>query len=138
MCTKKNPISILKASFIVESIKLGDTCTKNSFFRMLIYLGFAEGGGLGIEKNNEWWCVQVVNIIVYSLIPLLLFGVADTMDMVDWDWVTPQTNSLLRKSTICLQLFQFLLVHTSVCLLMQMEVFGAVDTINVDNWDWRT
>src|SRR3990167_4970038 len=72
-------------------------------------------------------------------IALLLFGVVvDTMDKVDWDWVTPQPNSLLRKSTICLQSFQFLLDITSVCLLMQMEVFGAVDTINVDNWDWGT
>src|SRR3990167_4047425 len=25
--------------------------------------------------------------------------------MVDWDWVSPQTKSLLRKSTICLQSF---------------------------------
>src|SRR3990167_8554075 len=101
----------------------------NSFLVMLIYLEFTQSKkarGLGIDKNNEWRCVQVVDIIVYSLIPLLLFGVVDTINMVDWDWVTPQTNSLLRKSTICLQSFQFLLVHTSVCLLMQMEVFGAV------------
>ena len=56
-----------------------------------------------MQKNNEWRCVQVVTIIVYSLIPLLLFGVVDTIHMVDWDWVTPQTNSLLRKLTICLK-----------------------------------
>src|SRR3990167_235842 len=116
---------------------------ENSFFRMLIYLEFTQkskkpAGGLGIEKNNEWRCVQVVKIIVYSLIPLLLFGVVDPINLVNWDWVTPQTNSLLRKSTICLQSFQFLLVDTSVCLLMQMEMFGAVDTINLDNWDWGT
>src|SRR3990167_2740156 len=49
---------------------------------------------------------------------------------------TPQT--LIRKSTICLQSFQFLLVIASVCLLMQMEVFGAVDTMERDNWDWET
>src|SRR3990167_10189044 len=105
---------------------------ENSFFRMLIYLEFTQkskkpAGGLGIDKNNEWRCVQVVKIIVYSLIPLLLFGVVDTINMVDWDWVTPQThtNSLLRKSTICLQSFQFLLDINSVYLLTQMEVFGA-------------
>src|SRR3990167_8064382 len=49
---------------------------------------------------------------------------------------TPQT--LIRKSTICLQSFQFLLVIASVCLLMKMEVFGAVDTMERDNWDWET
>ena len=80
----------------------------------------------------------MVTLIVYSLIPLLLFGVVEKMTMVDWDWVTPQTNSLLRKSTICLQSFQFLLDITSVCLLTQMEVFGAVETMNMDNWEWGT
>src|SRR3990167_5723877 len=56
----------------------------------------------------------------------------------NWDWGTPQTLTLSRKSTICLQSFQFLLDITSVCLLMQMEVFGAVETMNMDNWDWET
>ena len=29
-----------------------------------------------MQKNNEWRCVQVVTIIIYYLIPLLLFGVS--------------------------------------------------------------
>src|SRR3990167_3711020 len=106
-----------------------------------MYLEFTrrvKSRGLGIEKNNEWRCVQVVPIIVYSLIPLLLFGVVETINMVNWDWVTPQPNSLLRKSTICLQSFQWQEDITMHCFLIVKDLSGAVGTMQLVDWDWET
>src|SRR3990167_4839727 len=58
--------------------------------------------------------------------------------MINVDLITPQRFSFLKKSTICLKSFLFLLVRRSVYLLMLTEVFGAVDTTQMVSWDWET